>query len=73
MAPKRLISGENKESGESASVSEPPHSISGFTGITPEEKLKNMFSWIVTSSAFSPPLLNYPSPAFTYGMYKSKF
>ncbi|MPC43924.1 WW domain-containing adapter protein with coiled-coil [Portunus trituberculatus] len=34
MAPKRLISDKNKESGESASVNEPQHSISGFTGVT---------------------------------------
>ncbi|MPC59826.1 hypothetical protein E2C01_053854 [Portunus trituberculatus] len=36
MAPKRLIGGENKESSESASVSEPQPSTSGFTGITPD-------------------------------------
>ncbi|MPC42851.1 hypothetical protein E2C01_036482 [Portunus trituberculatus] len=36
MAPKRLISGENNESSESASVSEPQPSTSGFTGITPD-------------------------------------
>ncbi|MPC88854.1 hypothetical protein E2C01_083776 [Portunus trituberculatus] len=41
MAPKRLSSDENKESGESASVSEPQPSSSGFTGITPGEKLPN--------------------------------
>ncbi|MPC96901.1 hypothetical protein E2C01_092182 [Portunus trituberculatus] len=35
MAPKRLISGENKESNTSANVSEPQPSTSGFTGITP--------------------------------------
>ncbi|MPC51978.1 hypothetical protein E2C01_045837 [Portunus trituberculatus] len=43
MAPKRLISGENKESGESASVSEPQPSTSGFTEITPGEKLQDIF------------------------------
>ncbi|MPC67241.1 hypothetical protein E2C01_061411 [Portunus trituberculatus] len=34
MAPKRLISDENKESSESASVSEPHPSSSGFMGFT---------------------------------------
>ncbi|MPC39786.1 hypothetical protein E2C01_033335 [Portunus trituberculatus] len=48
MTTKRLSSDENKESGESASVSEPQHSISGFTGITTGEKLQKMFSWMVT-------------------------
>ncbi|MPC47768.1 hypothetical protein E2C01_041526 [Portunus trituberculatus] len=43
MAPKRLISGENKESGENASVSEPQPSISGFTGITSRETLQRCF------------------------------
>ncbi|MPC28885.1 hypothetical protein E2C01_022099 [Portunus trituberculatus] len=38
MAPKRLISDENKEFSGSASVSEPQPSTSGFTGITPGEK-----------------------------------
>ncbi|MPC47504.1 hypothetical protein E2C01_041253 [Portunus trituberculatus] len=47
MAPKRHISGENKESGKSASVSEPQHSTSGFTGITPGETLQT-FLWMVT-------------------------
>ncbi|MPC96860.1 hypothetical protein E2C01_092139 [Portunus trituberculatus] len=32
MAPKRLISDENKESGESVNVSEPQPLTSGFTG-----------------------------------------
>ncbi|MPC15517.1 hypothetical protein E2C01_008310 [Portunus trituberculatus] len=36
MAPKRLTNGENKESSESASVSEPHPSTTGFTGITPD-------------------------------------
>ncbi|MPC90110.1 hypothetical protein E2C01_085079 [Portunus trituberculatus] len=48
MAPKRLNSAENKESGDSASVSETQPSISGFTGTTPGEKLPKTFSWIVT-------------------------
>ncbi|MPD03947.1 hypothetical protein E2C01_099607 [Portunus trituberculatus] len=49
MAPKRLIGGENKESSDSASVSEPQPSTSGFTGITPGEKLqRRLFSWMVT-------------------------
>ncbi|MPC38696.1 hypothetical protein E2C01_032208 [Portunus trituberculatus] len=42
-----FISGENKESNESASVSELEPSTSGFTGITPGEVTK-MFSWMVT-------------------------
>ncbi|MPC52296.1 hypothetical protein E2C01_046160 [Portunus trituberculatus] len=48
MTPKRLSSDENKEYGESASVSEPQHSISGFTGITSREKLQKTLSWMVT-------------------------
>ncbi|MPC15583.1 hypothetical protein E2C01_008383 [Portunus trituberculatus] len=43
IGPKRLISGINKESDESASVSEPQPSTSGFTGITPEETLQRRF------------------------------
>ncbi|MPC50223.1 hypothetical protein E2C01_044046 [Portunus trituberculatus] len=45
MAHKRLISDENKESDESESVSEPQHSISGFTGITPGEKFCARQGW----------------------------
>ncbi|MPC40441.1 hypothetical protein E2C01_033998 [Portunus trituberculatus] len=48
MTPERLSSDENKESHESTSVNEPQHSISGFTGITPGEKLQKTFSWMVT-------------------------
>ncbi|MPC33787.1 hypothetical protein E2C01_027150 [Portunus trituberculatus] len=44
MTPKRLSSDENKESDESASVSDPQHSISGFTGISPGVKLQHTFS-----------------------------
>ncbi|MPC43860.1 hypothetical protein E2C01_037515 [Portunus trituberculatus] len=44
----------------------------GFRGITPGEKLPDIFMDGDSSSAFSPPLLHYPSPAFTYSMYKSK-
>ncbi|MPC84985.1 hypothetical protein E2C01_079742 [Portunus trituberculatus] len=82
MTPERLSSDENKESGESASVSEPQHSISGFKGITPGEKAaKDVFMDGGSSSGDLPPLPNpspllfypsYPSPAFTYGMCKRK-
>ncbi|MPC58948.1 hypothetical protein E2C01_052961 [Portunus trituberculatus] len=48
MAPKRLINAENKESGESASVSESQHSISGLTRITQGEKITKTFSWMMT-------------------------
>ncbi|MPC73441.1 hypothetical protein E2C01_067770 [Portunus trituberculatus] len=61
MAPKRLNSDENKESGESASVSEPKHSISGFTGITPREKLRDTFMDGDSSSGDLPPS-PHPSP-----------
>ncbi|MPC54605.1 hypothetical protein E2C01_048527 [Portunus trituberculatus] len=43
MAPKRVICDENKESSESASVSEPQPSTSGFIRITPGEKLPEIF------------------------------
>ncbi|MPC17801.1 hypothetical protein E2C01_010667 [Portunus trituberculatus] len=39
MTPKRHINGENKESGESVSVSELQPATSVFTGITPRDKL----------------------------------
>ncbi|MPC71740.1 hypothetical protein E2C01_066026 [Portunus trituberculatus] len=45
MAP---ISDENKESGESASVSEPQYSTSGFPGITPGEELQDIFMDVAT-------------------------
>ncbi|MPC68219.1 hypothetical protein E2C01_062415 [Portunus trituberculatus] len=71
MAPMSFISGENKESSETASVSEPQPSTSGFTGISPGDKLPDVFmdgdlSSLTSSSSlpFSPPLLHYPSPAF---------
>ncbi|MPC87095.1 hypothetical protein E2C01_081947 [Portunus trituberculatus] len=61
MAPKRLIGDENKVSGESASVSEPQHSISRFTGIIPGEKLQRRFMDGDSSSGdLLPPL--HPSP-----------
>ncbi|MPC22934.1 hypothetical protein E2C01_015963 [Portunus trituberculatus] len=37
-----------------------------------EKSYKDIFMDGDWSSAFSPPLLIYPSPAFTYSMYKSK-
>ncbi|MPC38228.1 hypothetical protein E2C01_031732 [Portunus trituberculatus] len=43
MAPKRLNNGENKEPSESANVIEPQPSTSGFTGITPGDKLLDIF------------------------------
>ncbi|MPC56324.1 hypothetical protein E2C01_050278 [Portunus trituberculatus] len=55
MAPKRLINDENKESGESESVSVPQHSISGFTGIKPGEKLEDIFMDDDSSSSDLPP------------------
>ncbi|MPC27106.1 hypothetical protein E2C01_020264 [Portunus trituberculatus] len=55
MAPKRLNSEENKESGESASVSEPQHSIRGFAGITHGEKLEDVFMDGDWSSGDLPP------------------
>ncbi|MPC69948.1 hypothetical protein E2C01_064180 [Portunus trituberculatus] len=48
------------ESGEGASVSEPQHSISGFTGITPGEKLRTCFSWMMTR----PPATSLLLPTF---------
>ncbi|MPC49139.1 hypothetical protein E2C01_042933 [Portunus trituberculatus] len=42
MAPKRLISCENKESSE-CSVCEPQPSTSGFTGIIPGESYEDIF------------------------------
>ncbi|MPC47134.1 hypothetical protein E2C01_040869 [Portunus trituberculatus] len=60
MAPKRLISGDNKESGETASVSEPQNSINGFTGITQGEKLQRLFVDGDWSSCDLPP--PHPSP-----------
>ncbi|MPC86959.1 hypothetical protein E2C01_081804 [Portunus trituberculatus] len=47
MAPKRLISDENMKSGESASVSEPQHSTSGFTGITLETLQRHFHGWLL--------------------------
>ncbi|MPC74695.1 hypothetical protein E2C01_069068 [Portunus trituberculatus] len=61
MAPKRLISDENKESGESVSVSEPNPFTSGFTGITPGEKLQRRFMDGDSSSNDLPPP-PHPSP-----------
>ncbi|MPC35395.1 hypothetical protein E2C01_028817 [Portunus trituberculatus] len=43
MALKSLISGENKESGKSARVCELQPSTSGFTGITPGDKVQRCF------------------------------
>ncbi|MPC10388.1 hypothetical protein E2C01_003022 [Portunus trituberculatus] len=69
MTPK---SDEYKESGESASLSEPQHSIRGFTGITSREKLHQTFSWMVTHPPVTSLLLpivlpsSSKSPAFTY-------
>ncbi|MPC89077.1 hypothetical protein E2C01_084006 [Portunus trituberculatus] len=61
MVPKRHNSDENKESGESASVSEPQHSTSGFTGIMPGEKLPRIFMEGDWSSRDLPPT-PHPSP-----------
>ncbi|MPC59029.1 hypothetical protein E2C01_053044 [Portunus trituberculatus] len=61
MAPKRLISGENKESGESESVSEPQPSTSGFTGITPGKMLQRHFHLNWSSDDLHSPLTLLPS------------
>ncbi|MPC50379.1 hypothetical protein E2C01_044207 [Portunus trituberculatus] len=69
MVPKRLINSENKDSSESANVSEPQPSNRGFTGTIPS--YQSFYMDGDSSSATSPPLLHYPSPAFTYIKYKS--
>ncbi|MPD06666.1 hypothetical protein E2C01_102490 [Portunus trituberculatus] len=65
MASKRLISDENKESSERANVSEPQPSTTGFTGITPREKLLVIFmDGDLSSDNLSPP--PHPSPLLFY-------
>ncbi|MPC39198.1 hypothetical protein E2C01_032727 [Portunus trituberculatus] len=69
MAPKRLNSGKNKESSKSASVSEAQPCTNGFTGITPDVFMggDSTSNNLPPLPPFSPPLLCYPSSAFTYG------
>ncbi|MPC21773.1 hypothetical protein E2C01_014767 [Portunus trituberculatus] len=69
MAPKKLSSDRNKESGESASVSEPQHSIRGFTGITPEVTKDVFLDGDSSSRDLPPPPHPSPSPAFIYESY----
>ncbi|MPC60126.1 hypothetical protein E2C01_054163 [Portunus trituberculatus] len=74
MAPKRLITDENREFSESTSASEPQPSTSRFMGNTPGEELPDIFMDSDLSSdnlppsahPFSLPLLRYPSPAVMY-------